>query len=471
MAQAISFGANGRVLACGPTTAVLAQLPPSAEVVDARGAFVCPGFVDPHVHVRACASATLAGDVSAAVNGAEILTAVRHKARDHSGWITLVGSRVDSPLTGPAPDRRALDRASRGTPVRIRANNGHGWLFNSAALRRLGVDVVSIGRRDLDPAGVSVERDLAGIATGFVADHVGWVGSRLGRVSADRELLDGVGAWSRRLAALGVVAVCDATATNGARQAESLLRWRAQGALVQELTFLSAPDAVIDRSLRRRHAGVKFADAHDPRLPAALQGAQLDGLRVAVHCIDPRETAMALEAAMSLPSHARGALRIEHGTFVPPDWIPLVSQARATVVTHPALIEDRGDSYLADPLLQPSDWLYRAGSWSRAGVPLAFASDAPFGPADPLRGLRAAASRSTAAGRRIGPEEALTGERALAALTAEAAKVAGLHRLGYGRLAVGGPGAAAILTHDPRDPRTMSELKLVATVIGGRVVD
>lgn len=469
--DAIAFGASGRVLACGGRTAVLAKLPPGADVVEADGSFVCPGFVDPHVHVRAAASARTARDVSGAVDGGAIVAAVKHAARGHGSWITLVGSELDSPLTGRAPHRRELDRASRGRPVRVRTRNGHGWLFNSAGLRRLGVDVVATpGRRERDPAGVAVERDHAGVATGFVADHVGWVRSRLGRVTAEQQLREAGAAWSRELALRGVVAICDATATNGAAEAELLVGLRRDGALRQEVTFLSAPEAVVSAAARKRHAGVKFADASDPRLAQALRVARSRGHRVAVHCLEPHETAAALQAAMTVPEYARGALRIEHAAFVAPDWIPDVVRARASVVTHPSFVAERGDAYLADPALTPSEWVYPVASWTRAGVPLAFASDAPFGDPDPLAALRAAASRTTASGRHLARGEALTGEPALRAVTSEAARIAGLDRFGYGRLARGGPGAAVVLSGDPRDPWRLAEVELVATVIGGRVV-
>jgi predicted amidohydrolase YtcJ len=241
--------------------------------------------------------------------------------------------------------------------------------------------------------------------------------------------------------------------------------------LRQEVTFLSAPDAVLRGGLRKRHVGVKFADASDPRLPLALRMARSRGHRVAVHCLEPQETAAALQAALTVPEPARGALRIEHAAFVPPDWMVEAAQARASVVTHPSFVAERGDAYLADPALAPSEFVYPVASWTRAGVPLAFASDAPFGTADPLAALRAAASRTTCSRRRLGPGEALAGELALRAVTSEAARVAGLDRFGYGRLASGGPGAAVILTDDPRDGERLSDVELVATVIGGRVVD
>jgi predicted amidohydrolase YtcJ len=471
LAGAIAFGADGRIAACGSHAEALAALPAGAERVDGRGAFVCPGFVDPHVHVRASASARLAGDASEAVHGPELLDAVRHTARGRGGWISLVGARITSPLHGDSPSRLELDRAGRGAPVRIRDRGGHGWLLSSAALRRVGVNLQTAGTAELAPAGVLIERDGTGVATGFVTDHVGWVGDRLGRLASEGALVRAVAGWSHELARLGVVAICDATATNDKPRIESLERWRASGALRQELTYLASPATAPDCSAATRCAGIKFAAAGDRRLAPTLRRMAGSGRQIAVHCIDPSETGAVLTAAAAIPPVERAPLRLEHAAFVPPDWIPEIARLGATVVTHPAFIAALGDRYLEDPELEPHDWLYRLRSWAAAGVPLAFASDAPFGPADPVRALRAAASRRTAAGRSIGPGEALSGEPALRALTTVPARLAGLDRYGYGRIAPGGPGAVVVLSEDPRDPATLDRLELVATVIDGDAVD
>ena len=471
LARALAFGADGRIAACGSHVDAVDALPAGAEIVDGHGAFVCPGFVDPHVHVRASASGRLAGDASEAVGAPELLDAVRHTSRGRGGWISLVGACVESPLDGRGPGRQELDRAGRGAPVRIRDRSGHGWLFNSVALRRVGVNLYAAGTAELAPAGVVIERDGAGFATGFVADHVGWVGDRLGRLASEGALTRALAGWSRELARLGVVAICDATATNDAARIATLERWRATGALRQELTYLAAPAAALELSAAERCAGAKFAVAADQRLPATVRALAGSGRRVAVHCVDPSETGAALTAAAAIPAGERAPLRLEHASFVPPDWIPEVARLGAAVVTHPTFIDAHGDRYLDDPRLAPRDWLYRLGSWAAAGIPLAFASDAPFGPVDPLRALRAAASRRTAAGRSIGPGEALSGEAALRALTTVAARIAGLDRFGYGRIARGGPGAVVILSDDPRDPSGLDRLELLATVIDGDVVD
>jgi predicted amidohydrolase YtcJ len=466
LAGAVAFGRHGRIVGCGSAADVLARLPAGTEVVDGRGAFVAPGFVDPHLHVRAGASARLAVDVSRARDRGELLSAVRGACAAGDAWATLVGLTAGSPASGGAPGRRELDAVSGGVRVRIRDRTGHGWLFNSAGLAALGLDAESSA-----PPGVVVEQGPDRAPTGFVVDHVGWVGQRLGRVTDDRRLERAVRAWSHELARAGVVAACDVTATNGLAEIRSLRRWRRAGALRQEITFLTAPGAVVDDAARPQRAGLKFVDAHDPRLPAALQGGHGEGI-VAVHCVDTAQTGAVLQAATRAGTAAvRGRLRLEHASFIAPDWIAPLAALGATVVTHPSFVDAFGDRYLADPELTPHDWLYRLASWRDGGVALAFASDAPYGPFDPLRALRAAASRRTARGRSLGPAEALSGDAALRALTTTAAACSRLARFGYGRLGADGPGAAVVLTGDPRDLRALGDVRVAATVIGGDVVD
>lgn len=461
---AVSVGADGRVLAVGADGDVLGLRPRGAEVVDARGAFVCPGFVDPHVHVRASASAALAEDISLARTREAVVDAVAQRCRTGRGWATLVGWSSGRDLGHPPLDRHDLDPVSNDRPVRVRERSGHAWLLNTHALMASGIAVAS----DV-PAGVAIEREPDGAPTGFVTDHVGWVGARIGRISDAGALRSAVGAWSRDLVRNGVVGICDATCTNDQTAIAGLSAWR-DGALLQETSALLGADAFPVEAAGGTVAivGTKFSDALDPRLPAALARTAPHGI-VAVHCVEPHETAAALEAARSagLP---RRRLRIEHASFVPPDWIEDVRRSGAMVVTHPSFVEIHGDRYLADASLAPHDWLYRVASWERQGVPLAFASDAPFGPANPLRALRAAARRRTTSGRELGPDEALSGDAAVRAVTTTAARAAGLASSGYGAIRPAGPGAVAVLSSDPRsvdgDPAT-----LLATTIGGCVVD
>ena len=49
--QAAVYIEDGRISAVGPESTVRAQAPQAAEVLDAAGCCVLPGFVDPHTHL------------------------------------------------------------------------------------------------------------------------------------------------------------------------------------------------------------------------------------------------------------------------------------------------------------------------------------------------------------------------------------------------------------------------------------
>ena len=96
------------------------------------------------------------------------------------------------------------------------------------------------------------------------------------------------------------------------------------------------------------------------------------------------------------------------------DALPLLAASGAAVVTQHGLIASRGDRYRADLPAARHAELYRGAGFLKAGLILGASSDAPYGPADPWRAMRAAVRRSTASGARLAPAEALTPEQALA---------------------------------------------------------
>ena len=65
--------------------------------------------------------------------------------------------------------------------------------------------------------------------------------------------------------------------------------------------------------------------------------------------------------------------------------------AGVTVVTQPNFVAERGDQYLVDVPAAQHHELWRVATLTRAGVPVALSTDAPFGDADPWAAMRAAA--------------------------------------------------------------------------------
>ncbi|MBL8330780.1 MAG: amidohydrolase [Rubrivivax sp.] len=106
----------------------------------------------------------------------------------------------------------------------------------------------------------------------------------------------------------------------------------------------------------------------------------------------------------------------------------------------------------------------------QAGVRLAIHSDAPVTPLAPLFTAWCAVHRLTPSGRVLGAHERLSVPEALQAITWGAAWTLGLeHEIGS--LEVGKRADCAVLDEDPlsSDPMRLKDLRVAATVLGGRV--
>lgn len=437
--DAIAF-ARGRIVAVGRRPEVLAAVP-SAECIDCSGGLVTPGFVDAHAHVRAAASALSSFDLSQSRNTREVLDAISMAASESSKlWLSFFGLETLSP-----PTPWELQQAAPGRLVRIRHRSLHAWSLSTRALAELGMDTN---------------------AQGWLSDD-GDIERRFGRITQSDVFEEALRRWSRERLQSGVVAVVDATATNGPEHLGALADWYKRGVILQ------APAALVGTPIRAQATapvpvvGVKISI--EPRLSGVrtvadrVREAWDAGWLAAVHCSDT-ESLGAVVALLDLPDTQRGRIRIEHASVCPPEWLGRVRDLAATVVTHPGFVHAHGDRYLTDGSLEPHEWLYRLRSWRDAGVPLAFGSDAPAGPGDPLLAIRTAITRETRRGATLGPDEKLSFHDALSASTAWAADASGLS--GFGRLRVGGRASAVVLSANPFASPHQLDFHVAAVVNG-----
>jgi predicted amidohydrolase YtcJ len=194
------------------------------------------------------------------------------------------------------------------------------------------------------------------------------------------------------------------------------------------------------------------------------------GIAVAIHAIGDRAVHVALDAIASTRTLAP-ALRqkIEHLQLVRADDIERF--ARLGVVASMQPIHATSDRDLADRYWGP-ERVGRAYPWRRllaAGAVLAFGSDSPVEPIDPLLGIHAAVAR-----RRPGdadawtPSQRLTPDEALAAYAAGPAYALGREK-DAGTLAVGRWADAAVIDRDitrlPEEEIAAATVR--ATVTGG----
>lgn len=397
---------DGRIAAVGPTGAVSERTGEPCTIVDGDGGALVPGLHDHHVHLFALAargsSLWCGAPGVAGLDG--LVEHLRRSCREGDGWVRAVGW---DDACASWPDRGTLDAAVPARPVRLQHRSGAAWVLNSAAL-----DLVAPQAGEAWPAGT--ERDRRGVPTGRFFGSDAWLRDRIGmKAPSLREV-------GHRLAARGITAVTDATATNGAADVAALAAARARGEVPQHLVVMTAAGVDAPQCGEVTIGCVKLVveEASPPALDdlvASIRAVHEAGRNVAVHAADRVSlvlTVVALEAA-----GAAAGDRVEHASVAPPELLPRLAGLGVTVVTQHDFVRVHGDRYLAtvDPADRP--WLYRGRGFLDAGVGLAGGSDAPFGGAlqwpDPWAAMDAAMRRRTASGAAVGDGERLTPEEAL----------------------------------------------------------
>ncbi len=474
---------------------------PARRVVDVGGAVVLPGFVDAHNHLAWAGRASRTLDVSGCVTVSQVVGVLRGASR--SVWLEVAGydwRALDRPLTA-----RDLDVV--GPRVYVQDLSGHACVVSSDVLELLPASVLG-----------DVERDSAGVPTGFLAE---------GAQTAVRALMlpYSVGdiASDVRLGALqclkeGVVLAAEAGVGEGliGSSPVEVAAYQAADLPIRVQLMVSAGElrdvrAHVDDGVRRAlPLGVRtgFGDEwlsigalklwtdggmmartaaltspyvgsggvgqlqDDPEvMRAAILDGHAAGWQLAVHAIGDRAVDFALDAlaeAQSAVVREDARHRIEHCGLVRPDQLARIASLGVTPVVQPAFLWAYGDDYSAIMGAERAPWLYRGRSFLERGVVVAGSSDRPVADGNPLRGVQFMVERRSRGGLSVGPEEAVSVGEALAAYTLGAAYACRRER-DSGSLAVGKLADFVVLDDDPRtcEVSRIADIGVLATVVGG----
>jgi len=472
----VACGVDGRIIGVGARAREAAGR--KAEVVRLKGT-AWPGLIDSHIHLEGLADAKLTLDLSGAQSAKEALERARlwAKGLPKGAWVIGAGWYNDV-WTDPAwPTSEQLDRVVGGRPAYLRRKDGHSAWLSSAALKVAGID-----RATEDPPGGTIDRDPQGEPTGILRElAMQLVWEKVPR-AGDADLDAAMAKALNDLARLGLVAV---HSMDGPRGFASLQRLRATAELPVRVTYnipvadlpyaeriglrsgwgdawlrIWGVKAFLDGSLGSRTAemldgsGVSRLGQSD--LEDVARRCAKAELNVCWHAIGDGAVRRALDA---LTPHrnawARWRPRIEHAQCVQPK--DMTRMARLGVIASMQPIHAVTDREIADaewPSVVQNAYAWRA--LEKAGVRLAFGSDAPVETADPIAGIEAATAWRKKA--KWHPELALTQASALRAYTSGAAYAAGMENdlgaLRAGRLC---------------DMTVVEDGKVTATVAGGRV--
>lgn len=473
------------------------------------GATVIPGLTDAHIHWQMTAEGLREVELFDVPTKEEALRRV--EAASHTvkpdKWLIGRGWAQSIWPEGAFPTAADLDHIAPHTPVFLKARSGHGIWVNSAALRLAGITDSTPN----PPSGV-IQRDISGHATGILFENaIDLVGALIPALPL-AELADLMEKAQTLAWQAGLTGIHDFD-NPGAFEAMQLLH--EQGRLgIRIVKNINAPFIQHALALKLRWGfgddwlrlgGLKiFADgALGTRTAAMIEpyegepdnrgvvvtdkeeiielvsAASRAGFPSTIHAIGDRavhdvldayETVRREEAALGIhPTERRH--RIEHVQLIHRDDVDRL--AALDVIASMQPIHVTADYLMADRYWgKRAKWGYNPRLQLQAGAHIAFGSDAPVEPFEPLKGIYAAVTRRRADGspgpRGWYPDARLTVDEAIRGFTQGPAYAAGMED----RLSKITPGYLADLVAFDRDiyttpPDDLLKSRIVGTMVGG----
>ncbi len=490
---------DGRVIAIG-RAADLRHDHPNAERVDLAGGLMTPGWHDSHVHFTWWAIQMDQIDLRDEPSLDAALAHIDAYGRQLPAGAWLLGGRFDKNTWGRWPTATELDRVTAGRPAALRSRDGHSRWLNTAGLRAAGIDASTVA-----PAGGAIDHDASGAPTGILKENANHLADRVIPAPTGAELFAATGLGQREAHRRGITAIEDleqGAAFEAFQRRRDLDQLRIRVAMgiphasLDHALALGLRSGLGDEWLRVGHLkiftdgalGSQTAALEEPyegtddrglltiepqRLDADVARAAEGGIAVAIHAIGDRAVRVALEAiAPTRGSQPSLRQRVEHVQLLRPEDIARFGALGVIASMQP--IHATSDRDLADRYWGAGR-VTRAYPWRAlldSGARLAFGSDAPVEPIDPLLGIHAAVARQRPADRdRWHPEQALTLDEAIAGYTSGAAYAMGMERE-RGTLAVGMRCDATVVERDlaVTPPADWTALRVTATVVGGEIV-
>lgn len=438
-------------------------LHPDAEIIELDGAFVAPGFVDPHVHVTALGLRLTGLDLSGAESLEQCLAAVREFAAAHPEG-TILGDGWDETrwAEGRAPTVAEIDAAAgAGRAVYLVRVDAHSAIASSALLDAVPEVTAAAGYVADAPVRADAHHLVRAAALAGL--------TRAQRDSARKATLDAA-------AAQGVVAVheCGGPDIAGRTDIQELLEfehgvevrayWGAAvqtaeeaKALVQELGVHGlGGDLFVDGSIGSHTAWLRepYADADETgrsyldadAIAAHVRACTEAGIQAGFHVIgDAAMDAVVtgferVVAALGGPAVAARGHRVEHAEMLDADQIAKLGAWGVIASVQPVFDATWGgpDGMYATRLgAGRAATLNPFAAMAAAGISLAIGSDAPVTPLNPWSAIRAATQHRT-------PGNGISPRAAFAATTRGAWRAGGVRDGLAGTLVPGAPASYAI---------------------------
>ena len=497
---------NGKVKATLPANAAL----PAGTAIDMKGATLWPGLIDAHGHVMRLGELKLVVDLRDTASIPEALARIK-AGIPAAGWIMGRGWNqerwyADGKLIGRFPTAAELDAVTGDRPAWFSRVDGHAGWANTAAMKAAGITKDSKA-----PDGGEIIRDAAGNPTGVFVDkamalitraiprddpaHLDLVLEKSLETMAEVGLTGAHDAgmdkdtWDRyvRFAKAGKLTARIYAMAGGPDNRKAIAPTGPIPWSYNDLVAMQAMKLVSDGALGSRGAYLIAPYADMPstrgleitpadRLKTYVTEASAEGFQVNTHAIGDQANRSTMDAYAAVPLAQRIALRHrnEHAQIV--DMADLGRFADLKVIASMQPTHATSDKGMAEARLGEGR-LGGAYAWAqikKSGAELAFGSDFPVEPPDPMFGIHAAVTRQSRDGLPAGgwrPWEKVSLVDAFAGFTTWAAR-AGHAEAKVGTLEPGKWADFITLEHDPfaTPEGQLWSIKVTGTWLAGKQV-
>ena len=307
----------------------IAHTSDDARVIDLRGRFVVPGFIDNHTHFIDGGFQLSRVQLRDTQSPAEIAERIAAHARTLGPGKWVTGGSWDL-----QPDRALIDAMTPDNPVFVQRLDMHMGLANARALAQAGIT-----RETHDPPGGAIARDADGEPTGLLKDAaMSAMYAVIPKPSLEERVL-AVRAALREAGRCGVTSLCDLQI----REEPDDLRAYQQVELTTRIhlyTPITSPERLRYATPRLRLAGLKgFSDGslgsstaamfepfdddptnrglmmqemEDGSIARWVEEADANDIQIALHAIGDRANDAVLTLFESRPNTRARRFRIEH---------------------------------------------------------------------------------------------------------------------------------------------------------------
>lgn len=467
---------EGRIVAVGSDAEVARYVGPQTKVIDLRGKFAMPGFIEGHGHFLSLGYSLMSLDLKPARSWNEIVRLVAEEAERRRpgewiigrGWHQSKWDQPPEPNVEGYPTHAALSRLTRENPVLLTHASGHALFANAKAMELAG-----IAPETPDPEGGTILKMPDGRPCGVFRETAQslvrrvYARSRAGRSAAQRreEDLKAVELAARECLSHGVTSFQDAGSSfadvdlfkelaeggrlklrlwvmlneSNERLAEKMAEYRmvdfgrghltvraikrmADGALGSHGALLLEPYKDLPAS-----NGLRVQPLEEIQQTALL--AIKHGYQLCTHAIGDRVNREILDlyrnTFRSYPDQKDLRWRIEHAQHLHPADIPRFAELEVIASMQASHATSDGPFVVAR--LGEERAKHGAYAWRSlldAGAIVTNGSDAPVENVDPLESFHAAVTRRMDNGETFFPEQCMTRREALESYTIDAARAA-----------------------------------------------